>query len=73
MRPEVERLKQLRSEAIERGDKALGREIFHQLFNMGVSPDEINAGPVPVEVVETVTPEAQPERAVRRPRRREGA
>lgn len=52
-----------RWEAIKRGDKALGREIYHLLTSvLGVNPDEINA---PKPKVETTAAPAAPEKAVK--------
>lgn len=51
-----------RRDAIARGDKALGREIYHQLQAMGMKPEDIDAWTEPAP--EPAKPE--PEKAVRK-------
>jgi len=63
---DVRRLVDARKAAIERGDKALGREIYHQLLLMGVDPDAINADTVDVDAFETADVAPAPEKAVKR-------
>lgn len=52
-----------RKDAVARGDKALGRELYHQLIDQGYLPEEIDAStftddvPSPVSVVPNPEPE----------------
>lgn len=80
--PHQVRLLVARLEAIAAGDKALGREIYHQLFNTGMAPHEIDAWqpaeapvaasepsepePAADSPVETADAPAAPEQAVKR-------
>lgn len=58
-----------RKTAIERGDKALGREIYHQLQEMGMIPSEIDGWTFGEPEAPPVAPEAAvreaPEKAVK--------
>lgn len=47
----VEQLKAARVAAIGCGDKALGREIYHQLLNMGVRPEDIDTRAAAVDAL----------------------
>lgn len=40
----VARLLAARKEAVAAGDKALGRELYHQVVALGVSPEDIDSG-----------------------------
>lgn len=71
----IEDLVKARLAAIERGDKALGREIYHQLEVLGFAGEDIDAGNVGVEepVVEEPAKKPVPEKAVRKaPETRKG-
>jgi hypothetical protein len=65
---EIQRLVQARKDAIERGDKNLGREIYHKLTTMGILGENIDADRVgqPVETTQAAAPE---ESAVPKPRK----
>jgi hypothetical protein len=49
----TQELVEARKAALDRGDKALGREIYHQLQAMGVSPADVDADTVKVEQSES--------------------
>jgi hypothetical protein len=44
-------LQAARDAAIAAGDKALGREIYHQLLNLGLRPEDIGSRAEAVEAV----------------------
>lgn len=57
----ITELVKARLAAIERGDKALGREIYHHLVNLGFSGEDIDANRIPIEPEPVPEPEVEPE------------